>query len=85
MGLPDSLSSFIRQNKEPIFAEWEAFAGTCLPGSEGMDILELRDHASLLLDWIASDLETHQTAHQKERKGKGLAGFHDESITITLL
>jgi signal transduction histidine kinase len=66
-----SLSDFIRANHEDILVEWEAFARTCFPGSKGMDRAELRDHAAPLLDWIASDLESAQTARQEEAKGKG--------------
>lgn len=67
------LSDFIRSNLEPILGEWEAFARTCQPAAEGMNVASLRDHGVQLLNWIAADLETFQTNRQEEDKGKGLA------------
>jgi signal transduction histidine kinase len=66
-----SLSTFIRQNTEQILAEWESFARTLPPGTS-MSISRLRDHAEAMLDVIATDLETPQTADQQSDKSKGL-------------
>ena len=61
------LSEFILANREPILAEWEAFARTCAPASGSMDIDSLRDHADQMLTVIAADLNTPQDkSEQKE-------------------
>lgn len=67
------LADFILENREPILAEWEQFARTCLPASEGMNIAELRDHANEMLTVIARDLATSQTDHAQAEKSKGRA------------
>jgi hypothetical protein len=54
------LADFVRANREPILAEWEAFARTCAPASSTMDITALRDHANAMLTVIALDLTTPQ-------------------------
>jgi signal transduction histidine kinase len=64
------LSTFIRENVEPILAEWEAFART-MPHGEAMDIAALRDHASDMLRVIADDLDLPQTAQEQAEKAKG--------------
>ena len=64
------LSSFIRQNIEPILDEWETFART-LPQGEGMDVAALRDHAKDMLGVIASDLDDPQTRAEQAEKGRG--------------
>ena len=53
---PPRLSRFIRDNTEPILAEWETFARS-LPGGGAMDVAALRDHAKEMLLAIAADLE----------------------------
>jgi signal transduction histidine kinase len=73
MRLPD----FIRANREPILAEWEAFARTCAPASGTMDIAALRDHANAMLSAIAADLATSQTGHAQSEKSKGHARAAD--------
>jgi signal transduction histidine kinase len=67
------LSDFIVANREPILAEWEAFARTCTPASGAMDITALRDHASEMLTVIAADLDTPQDAFEQSEKSKGNA------------
>ncbi len=64
------LSAFIRENIEPILAEWEAFART-LPLGGPMDVAALRDHASEMLRVIAEDLDRPQTAQQQAEKSRG--------------
>ena len=64
------LSTFIRENIEPILAEWEEFART-LPRGEAMDITALRDHASDMLRVIADDLDLPQTAEEEAEKARG--------------
>jgi signal transduction histidine kinase len=65
-----SISTFIRENSEPILQEWENFARQLPMGAE-MDVTALRDHAKAMLGVIARDLETPQTARQADDKAKG--------------
>ena len=67
------LSDFILENREPIMAEWEAFARTCTPASGSMDIDSLRDHANEMLTVIAEDLKQPQDRHEQSEKSKGNA------------
>jgi hypothetical protein len=55
------LAEFIPRAMDDILAEWEAFAGTLLPGSVGMTPLALRDHAQQILEAVAADLSSPQT------------------------
>lgn len=71
MSVP-SISTFIRENSEPILQEWENFARG-LPMGATMDVAALRDHAKAMLGVIARDLETPQTARQADDKAKGEA------------
>src|SRR4051812_47884318 len=64
------LSSFIRQNIEPILDEWETFARS-LPQGEAMNVGALRDHAKDMLAVIANDLDDPQTAKQQTDKARG--------------
>jgi len=70
---PMGLADFITTNREPILAEWEAFARTCAPASGSMDIDALRDHAGAMLTVIATDLKTPQGKRQQSEKSKGNA------------
>ena len=67
------LAEFILANREPILAEWEAFARTCTPASGAMDIEALRDHAEEMLVVIAADLATPQGGQAQSEKSKGKA------------
>ena len=67
-----SLSAFIRQHNEQILHEWEAFARALPPAGASMDVAALRDHAHAMLDVIAADLDTPQTARRQAEKAKGL-------------
>ena len=71
------LAEFILKNREPILAEWEAFARTCTPASGSMDIDALRDHANEMLTVIATDLKTPQAEHAQAEKSKGKAADSD--------
>lgn len=75
------LSTFIRANREAIMTEWEAFARTCAPASDIMNIEELRDHASEMLTDFACDLDEPQDAGAQARKSKGLAPDDDVAAT----
>jgi signal transduction histidine kinase len=65
------LSTFIRDNIEPLLAEWEAFARTLLPATKDMTVEQLRNHARQLLEAIASDLDTPQSAYEQTEKSQG--------------
>ncbi|MDP9204976.1 MAG: sensor histidine kinase [Gemmatimonadota bacterium] len=67
------LSDFIVANREPILAEWEAFARTRAPASDSMDIVALRNHANEMLTVIASDLNTPEGEREQSEKSKGNA------------
>lgn len=71
------LADFILANREPILAEWEAFARSCAPASATMDVMALRDHAQELLTLIATDLATPQTRGAQAEKAQGLAPRED--------
>lgn len=67
------LAEFIRDNMETILAEWEAFAATLLPAANDMTPLALRDHAQQILEAVAKDITTAQTAGEQAEKSKGWA------------
>ena len=65
-----TLSRFIRDNAEPILAEWETFARS-LPGGGAMNVTALRDHAKEMLLAIAADLERPQSDRAQDEKARG--------------
>ena len=67
------LADFIVAHPEPILAEWEAFARTCGPPGDAMDVAALRDHASQMLTAFAADLATAETARGQDEKARGSA------------
>ena len=67
------LAEFIETNTAPIIAEWVAFAETCGPAGEAMDLTGLRDHAVGMLDAIVADLRTPQSDVEQTEKSKGNA------------
>lgn len=67
------LSDFILRDMEAILGEWEAFAATLLPAATGMTSLTLRDHAQQILEAVAADLLTEQSAEAQAEKSKGRA------------
>jgi PAS domain S-box-containing protein len=64
------LHEFIRDNMQPILAEWEKFAKT-LPAGMDMDVAGLRDHAREILDAIVLDMPKLQSHDEQESKSKG--------------
>lgn len=66
-----SLSHFIRHHSDEIVSEWETFAKTCLPAAEAMDPRTLRNNAPEILEAIASDIESAQTAVEEKAKAEG--------------
>ncbi len=75
------LADFILAHREPILAEWEAFARTCAPASSPMDITALRDHAEEMLRVIAADLAAPQSRLAQSEKSKGRAATRDGAAT----
>jgi signal transduction histidine kinase len=67
------LADFILANREPILADWEAFARALGTVSGSMDIAALRDHADEMLTVIADDLCTPQSKTEQKEKSKGNA------------
>lgn len=67
------LADFIVANMEPILTEWVAFAQTCAPTAQTMDVVALRDHAQEMLRVIVKDLRTPQSEAEREEKSKGKA------------
>jgi signal transduction histidine kinase len=65
------LSEFIAEHRQQIVKEWVAFARTCAPGADHMDLTALRNHASEMLDAIIADLNTSQTKSQQSDKALG--------------
>lgn len=71
------LSTFITDHLEKILCEWDIFARTLFPASPAPPQNLLRDHAGEILQEIAVDLDTHQTAEQQTEKSKGQS---DENV-----
>lgn len=67
------ISDFILQHMEPILVEWERFASTLQPAAAGMSGTALRDHAREILEAVARDLRTPQTAAEQMHKSLGHA------------
>ena len=65
------LADFINSNVELILQEWENFARTLKPAAGDMSNIELRNHASLMLEIIARDLQTAQSIDQQIEKSHG--------------
>src|SRR5688572_1618209 len=65
------LSEFMLTHREQILSEWVAFARSCFTSPETMDLAELRDHASEMLDTIAADLNTPQSRLEQADKSEG--------------
>jgi signal transduction histidine kinase len=63
------LARFIRDNTEPILAEWETFARSLHAGE--MNVEALRDHAKEMLLVIAADLERPQSELAQDEKARG--------------
>ena len=64
------LAEFIRNNIEAILQEWEQFAGSIQPKNGNMDKGALRDHAKLMLKFIADDLDTPESKQEQIEKSK---------------
>jgi signal transduction histidine kinase len=64
------LADFILSDVEPILAEWEVFARSIGAG-ENLDQLALRDHAGLILQATAIDMQSTETSAQRDEKSRG--------------
>src|SRR5688572_14590059 len=73
------LSEFMFTHREQILSEWVTFARSCLTSPETMDLSELRDHASEMLDTIAADLNTPQTKVEQADKSEGKSDADPDS------
>ena len=67
------LSVFITEHLDEILLEWVDFARTLGPASHEMSVLALQNHAKPILEEIALDIETGQSAEQQEVKSHGMA------------
>lgn len=72
-----SFSKFIRNNLQPIIADWDAFAQTLLPAARTMSKAALRDHSREILLAICDDMERRQT--EAERSAKSMQMETDET------
>lgn len=65
------LSAFIQHHIESIVTEWAEFAQSCLPPAKELSDEALRDHAKLLLQHMAADIEQPQTGEAQHSKSRG--------------
>ena len=74
------LADFILANREPILAEWEAFARTCAPASGAWTSPRCATTPSEMLTVIAADLATRRTrtSSRRSRRGNAPATAGDE-------
>ena len=62
------LSRFIITHMNDILEEWKSFAQSLTPQGIALPVSELQDHASQMLQAIAADMETLQSAQEKKEK-----------------
>lgn len=65
------LSKFISSHIEQILSEWVDFARSIDPATSAMSTSDLRDHGKQILEAIALDIETDQSAAEQEQKSVG--------------
>ncbi len=65
------LADFLRERSSDIVSEWESFAATLTPASDGMSPLALRDHIQEILAFIADDIVAPQTGAEQVLKSRG--------------
>jgi signal transduction histidine kinase len=82
--VPKSLSAFIQRNHDEIIGGFSAFARTLMPPHSTMTERELRDHCEELLQAMAADLDTEQTAHEQSNKSRGQGVAHIMRISGVL-
>jgi signal transduction histidine kinase len=62
------LSRFILSHMDEILGEWDAFARSLSPLVTAMPDADLQDHARQMLNDIAADMETRESAQQRKEK-----------------
>jgi signal transduction histidine kinase len=67
------LSKFITTHLEEILSDWETFARSLHPSASAMSTADLRDHGQQILEAIALDIETDETAAERVQKSVGHA------------
>lgn len=65
------LSTFISKQMGAILDEWDRYARTMKPAADTMSFKDLRDHAESMLQEIARDLGSSQTASEQQKKSEG--------------
>ncbi len=68
---PKRLPRFIQDNAGLIVGEWETFARSLAPFSNGMTPLALRDHIHQILAFIVPDMEKPQSSEEQKVKSHG--------------
>jgi signal transduction histidine kinase len=66
-----TFSQFILQHIDGVVDEFEAFARTTGPSAEHLSSSELRDHARIVLEAVAADMATSQSASVQHEKAQG--------------
>lgn len=65
------LYTFIDEHMGELLAEWDRYARTMTPAADDMSLKALRDHAESMLQEIARDLASNQTAQAQQKKSQG--------------
>jgi signal transduction histidine kinase len=66
-----AFADFITSNVDTIVDDFEAFARTAAPAAANWGAKDLRDHAKVVLQAVAADMETDQTARAQHLKATG--------------
>jgi signal transduction histidine kinase len=76
------LGQFIRNNVEPILAEWESFARGIWPPGAQADPAELRDSAAEILAAVVADMDSAQSPRERSEKsmGRGAHGAQSDRL-----
>jgi PAS domain S-box-containing protein len=75
------LAEFIRMHSDLIISEWERFAMTRFPVASTMSLAERRDHVAVMLDAIATDLDSPQTKAEQAARAQGADDDDEDSTT----
>ncbi|AKJ29260.1 sensor histidine kinase [Caldimonas brevitalea] len=78
-----SLSDLIQSHVDAIVDEWAEFAKTNLPTARELAPEELRDHAKLLLQHVASDIRAPQSDSEQHEKSRGNRPSNAPELTAT--
>jgi signal transduction histidine kinase len=66
-----TFGQFIAENVEAIVDDFEAFARGASPAAAKLDSKELRDHAKVVMQAVAADMDTAQTSREQHLKATG--------------